>query len=974
MKRSFQKSLSLFLTSFLLVLPGFGERKESSTFYLQKSIILNKDNTATFPIKTTLSGFDSFEDSPELVDSIDPGAILETVYPEPDYFWEKGIQGTGYPAKSDYGKVKKLSWIYGREKKWQQESTASRVGYQYNTHYREDLTTFPEATLTDHWNLPLEKATPLLQVVEGKQWLFVSLAEGSLMALDPRTLQKHWEYKLPLGESITEGFVTFLVEDKAYILCVTNKSKLLLINAVDGAILWKTEIEGRPVAPMQLLTWESHIFVSLMTDRLFLLLEPYHQKIVLSKKISLTTPLSPLMVQVPGDFSLITAYPSGVVEAWDRTGKTLWSTQLKGEIQYDPSAVVSKGTLSILVSTTEKNLYWMDGLTGLVKGMEKLPGVPRSQIALAGEGITYSLIVSQDTPATDSFFYSGSFENSQLPRIKIPVPGSSFLGIAAIRTKYNECYYLIGSNYSWTVINKAVRFLPRIYPKLLLTGTKPMPGFLTGRDIVLCEGAILVNLQQHGLLILGNPYQASDVSSLQSGASNLSDDFSGDSVQFSGGRSRTDLDTLPEPKIKFQKKWDISPHDNYREIISPQFLYLEKQKKEYIIIPGKNGKVSFLNRQGDLFKQFDFTRDAIFTQPVIVQNPDGSLYIYVLSEKSLLKAYIEPTLQKTKIVWQMDDMGSWGSSFNLVTLPEKKILLLVDTFSYLTSVDEDTAEINFRVKVDAYTFALSKHKSIPYVYCGSKMVRLTTGKEEFKEGSSGSESTVVGALGTTFLLQSDDLDMTCQDVQTREIKWRVRKLWCKRYCFGFHAPAIYRREDQVLSYWSDYKRVICVDVLSGMIRWIYVSPDDFFHSKPSVAVVEDRPYVYVGSILGILYAIDGLSGVRMIPYPLQLPGKEELTDSLKGLSSPVIGNGCMLISRTEFGFFYLGDMKPPNLRFNPVFITLRKKEKEKKSFIFNRAILYWDSYYTFSQRVIWKITEGIPIIFLTFSKKMKKLM
>jgi hypothetical protein len=139
-------------------------------------------------------------------------------------------------------------------------------------------------------------------------------------------------------------------------------------------------------------------------------------------------------------------------------------------------------------------------------------------------------------------------------------------------------------------------------------------------------------------------------------------------------------------------------------------------------------------------------------------------------------------------------------------------------------------------------------------------------------------------------------------------------------------------------------------------------------------VVGDRATVYVGSIRGKLYAMDGISGDGVPPYPLLLPGEEEPGQQLKGLSSPVLVNGMLLIMRVEFGLIALGKLKPPNQAYYPVLMTWQKKESLTKKYIFNRAQFFWDGYYRFSERVKWKITEGNPIIFLTFLKKMKKLM
>ena len=977
MRKRFQSSLSICCSVFLLVLPGPGERTESTDFDCQKKIVTSSAQSATFTLQPFRQSFLPLTNPPILEDAIDPGAIVEKMTPEPDYFWDKTGKKMGYPSQGQYASVKQVAWVFPEQKKWQQESSAPSYHYRYNCHYRDEFTTFPENKLTDHLTPPLGKPTPLLQVVEGKQWLFVVKQEGTLQALNPRTQTVYWEYHSPLGISVEEGFVTWVREKKTVIMMISSKPELILFNAVDGAILWRQEVKGNPTAPLQLITKEADTYVLAVTDKQWTLVDTARNSVLLQKEVAHTTTLSPLLVQLPDGIGMMLTYPKGLIEMVDQQGKVLWGTQVKGEINYDPSAIVRFGSLHVLVSTTEKLLYWIDGLSGKIRGVEKLPGLPRSPTTLAEEDLVYSLLVSQASEKSEnSYFFGGSLEKTSLPRMKIAIPGYSFIGLAGMRTINHECYYVITHDYQWMVINPSVTTLSRAYPIPLLSQSvvKPVRGFLTGRGMILCEGAIVVHLQEQGLLIIGNPYPPGAFQSLQSGPSNQTEAYSNDASFFSGSRTRTDMDYLPPPTLQWQRKWDLAPGAHVTEILSPTAYYLEKQQLWISVMPGKDGKITFLGKSGEILHQYAVTKEPILTAPILTQHQDGTLTMYIVSTQSLQKIVVEETLKKIKVIWKTEDLGSLGGSFNLYESDGKAKLLLVDNRSYLTSVDEASAAILFRVKVDAFSFAITKYLSTSYLFCGSKAINLKNGDVVMESGSAGSDSTVVGMNGTIYLLQSDDLDMICIDFTTRETCWRIRKLWCKAYCFGYRAPAIYRYEDQALSYWADYKRVICMDVNTGMIRWIYHAPEDFFHSTPTVTVVGDKCQVFVGSIRGYLYAMDGWSGDRMLPYPLLLPGKEEPSDSLKGLSSPVLLNGCLLINRVESGVIQLGELKPPNQRYHPIMMRWQKKDATDKKYIFNRAHLLWDGYYRLSQRVKWKITEGNPIIFLTFLKKMKKLM
>jgi len=68
------------------------------------------------------------------------------------------------------------------------------------------------------------------------------------------------------------------------------------------------------------------------------------------------------------------------------------------------------------------------------------------------------------------------------------------------------------------------------------------------------------------------------------------------------------------------------------------------------------------------------------------------------------------------------------------------------------------------------------------------------------------------------------------------------------------------------------KRIVCIDLNTGLIRWRYNSDNDFFLSKPTIIETENSVVVYTGSINGRIYAFDAFNGYMRSNYPINLPG------------------------------------------------------------------------------------------------------
>jgi outer membrane protein assembly factor BamB len=775
--------------------------------------------------------------------------------------------------------------------------------------------------------------------------------------MDPKSSRIYWEHKFPLGEGVNTPFASFREEIKkgeprSYIVVLTEVGKLYLFDCLDGSIIWSRVIANNPIKRkglIKILELSNRILISILFEDYLIVLDSKRGEEILRIKLSFSAS-SLIFFSLKDEPRLICSGEEGIVQCFSVDGSILWSKMLNGKINYEGTLAIFDGIPYLLFATSSKALYVLDGLRGEVLDIFTLPGLPRSSVSFDSETLFWFLLTSQGLfDSGKSFLYGRSLiKNSIQKETKVEIEGESFIGPVGMRIKDETVLYFVNEEGLLYAVQKGARKPISNYPIRLVSdneiqATDSLKGYIS-----LTEGALFITANNFGFTIIGFPFTLSERPYLSSFSYLGSEDLSAKTVNFSGARFRNDLDSLPSIKVNLKKPLNISPYDNSGHIITP-IVYFDKLAGELRIISvSANGELIVMEENGEEIESINPGIGPIYTEPVITFDEKGNRITYLMGLNGIVSLCKSINITEK---WRRADLGSCGSSAALLKTNLEERLIFVDKLNYLTSLNILNGETIFREKVDCRDFALNEVDGEKFIFCGSKMINAKNGlvvKNSFIKGSS---STAEGIGGRLLLFQSDDLDMLCIDPKNDGLVWRVRKLWCKKYCFDGQSPAILRKGSWALSFWCDYTRIVCVEVNSGLIRWSFSANDDFFVSKPTVAETLDGAYVFTGSINGKIYAFDCFTGRLLPDYPIQLPGKAINLEVLKGASSPVVVNGLLLVNRVEYGLIGIGKSRETNRLSAMIGFKVEVKENRRGKIIFNQAILYWDNKYKRSNTV-----------------------
>lgn len=899
--------------------------------------------------------------NPFIEDYIDNDLTITNISnPLPSSYKLGKVTYPGTPSKSDYKDIKSLKWDLpdwniNEEKRLRFNQTFPAFNYSYNSSFRTDLLYFPPSKIFKKFPLtalPLGNVSPILEIVDNDLRLFIGTIDGRLLCLNPKSGYLYWEYKFPLGEGINAPFASFREKSNsknvANIVVLTEVGRLYSFDCLDGSIIWSKKLSDKPIQAesiIKVLELQDKTLISIICDDVLYVLDSKKGEEVLNLKLQ-NKASSTIFFPFKNSFFIILSSKEGNISCISNEGKTLWGRSLNGTIDFDGTLAIFDGIPYLLFATSSKALYVLNGLTGEVLNTFTLPGKPRSSISFDPELLSYFLLTSSNTEQSEkSILYGGSLLLSNKPdpayETKIEVDGKYFIGPSGIRIKDETILYFINEYGSLYATQKGAKkpvkgFPVQIVSQNEISSSQPFKGYIASTECTL-----FITSNSFGFVIIGAPFSISKKSYLSSSNYIASEDLSFDSVNLSGGRFRNDLDSLPESKITFKKPANLAPHDNAGHIITPTNFFDIERGEVLIAQTSANGIFSVLNLKGEEIYSIDPKIGPIYTEPLITFNEKGNKTIYLAGLNGVIA--FDYTTNKEK--WRREDLGSFGSTFSIIKTESGDNLIFVDKYYYLASINAKTGETLFREKVDCKDFAISEIDGEKVIFCGSKIMKAIDGSVLSLSLNKGSSSTAVGINGKCLLMQSDDLDMLCIDPKSGDVVWRVRKLWCKKYCFDYQSPAVLRKGSWGLSIWSDYTRIVCVEISSGLIRWSFNSPLDYFVSKPTVVETPEGFFVFVGSINGKVYAFNCLTGELLPSYPIELPGKPLKEEVLKGASSPVVINGLLLVNRVEYGLIGIGNVRETNRLNIPLKFKARKTEEGKGEMIFNQAILYWNDKY-----------------------------
>jgi len=936
------------------------DNERSKDFNIKKySSVLKDEERIEYKIDYSKETLINAE-NPFIEDNIDKDLTVTNIsYPLPTSYKLDKENYYGTPIKNDYKDINQLTWklpdwSINEEKRLRFNQTFPTFNYSYNSSFRTDLLYFPSSKIYKKVSLKdlhLGNVSPILEIVENDVRLFVGTLDGRLLCLNPKSGYIYWEHKFPLGEVINAPFASFRQKSnsksEAYIVVLTELGKLYSFDCLDGSINWSKQLSDKPIQTesiIKVLEQQDKTLISIICDNVLYILDSKKGEEILNFKLQ-NNASSTIFFPFKNSFSIILSSKEGNVSCISNEGKTLWSRNLDGEIDFDGTLAIFDGIPYLLFATSSKALYILNGLTGEVLNTFTLPGEPRSIISFDPEMLSYFLLTSLNTKQSEkSVLFGGSLlidKPDAANKTKIEVDGKYFIGPTGIRIKDETILYFINEYGELYAMQKGAKnpvkgFPIQIVARNEISSLQPFKGYIASTECTL-----FITSNNFGFLIIGSPFSISKKSYLNSSNYIASEDLSFDSVNLSGGRFRNDLDSIPESRITFKKPVNLAPHDNSGHIITPTTFFDTVRGEVLIAQTSTNGFFSVLNLKGEEIYSINPKIGPIYTEPIITFNEKGNKTIYIVGSNGVVAFDYLSNKEK----WRREDLGSFGSSFAIIKSELSNNLIFVDKYYYLTSLNAKTGETLFREKVDSKDYAISEIDGEKIIFCGSKMVKAVNGSVLMSSLNKGSSSTAVGINGKCLLMQSDDLDMLCIDPKSGDVIWRVRKLWCKKYCFDYQSPAVLRKGSWGLSIWSDYSRIVCVEISSGLIRWSFNTPSDYFVSKPTIVETSEGFFVFAGSINGKVYAFNCLTGEPLPSYPIELPGKSLNEEVLKGVSSPVVINGLLLVNRVEYGLIGLGFIKETNRLNISLIFKVKEVEEEKGKVIFNQAIIYWNDKY-----------------------------
>jgi hypothetical protein len=464
------------------------------------------------------------------------------------------------------------------------------------------------------------------------------------------------------------------------------------------------------------------------------------------------------------------------------------------------------------------------------------------------------------------------------------------------------------------------------------------------------QGMIWIVVPGEGIFRFGNPSKIIENKELSS-VSPFSTCFAdaNSSYHTSDGASYS-IDRLPSTKNVSWIKQNIVMKEKNSPLPIPTCFWDNSREEWYFVTVNAKGCIVVRNNEMQIKHSIETDVGETIVSPIVEIDENHNWLITVISEQKLIRFLFTPENEYKELLWEASDMKSVGSSFQLFQYKSLEYIIFVNDTGYLTSLNKKTGEQIFKNKVNSKTFCTYFVKQKPVIFCGNKMIDAINGETISSYGEKGSDSTIITLSGKILWLQSFEDDMICRNASSGEIVWKVRKLLCKRYCYKSTSPSVYKEGKVAFSYWSDYNRIVCVDLYSGLIRWRIQLTGDFVVEKPTVIDTNEKTYVVFPTVGGYIYLVDAWSGKIISGYPIKIPSENKNLSYL-GLSTIGCINGAFVFSRVGNGWYMIGEPNSSSNEFPSKRFKVQISEQNYRAQIFNRAELYWSKNMCYSNVV-----------------------
>jgi outer membrane protein assembly factor BamB len=922
----------------MLILPVLSSGSEVALQKASKQI--KEQYLISYSLELKKQSMMAFKGNPILRDRFSNKTQLDALFQTPTAYHKGSERWNGYPLPGEYSQVTQLEWEIHENQRFRHPQDHFSSPSDTGANFRDDLLHFPETTISWEKDYSYGALPPLVDIVKGRQWVFSASMDGRLSAFHSSTGKVVWDFQFPLGEFVQHAMASFVYQDRLLISAGTNSGNLYFFLGETGSVFYKLNLGSPLNAPLHYFSSEEMTGLIAVSKKELICIDIISRtekwRNILSEEVN----LSPFSLQVGRQMLIFVGSAQGNIQAISLKGSTLWKKSLDTSRLASLMGFVKHARPYIAGASMSKSVFLLNAVNGEFLARKKIPAPPRSRLSVDAHSFAFGIVVADPEDASRSFMLSDHFFSEQKMVGQVSLAGNRFLGPIGVLIDGETFYYLLDQQWRLWMIQKGSRRAVKGFPFPLSLHPSADYPYQTG-GMVLTEYALFAACPGKGLIAVGVPESIMADKSFQELNSN----------RRAQTNYRNDLDILPSADSMRFHSVSLSTPDKHRLLPKPGVLFFPKSRELMIVTSTTEGDIIFRNEEGLQRYHLRLNAGRMYVAPIIEFIREGEARIFLLSEKALQAWSWNISTQRVVRLWERRDLFSKGSTFIQTEHDSGSTLFFVDERKHLTAVACDSGDTLFREIVDSHQFVYYPIYAQVYLFCGSKKIDARSGKVLSRSYIAGSHSSIVSLAGKTYLFQADGLDMIAWDAHINEQIWRVRRLLCRQFCFQRPAPAILHKAYGAWAYWTDYNRLVCIDVVSGFISWRTTFRDDYILSSPTIAENHQQAVVFLGSIRGSIYAFNAKSGQSVKDYPVLLPGKENPEETIKGCSTPLLINGSLLVYRLESGLFQLGHVVPNNRDFKPIHFQVKDEFYKFSRPIFNRAEVFWNQKTYFSNIV-----------------------
>ncbi|MDD4029099.1 MAG: PQQ-binding-like beta-propeller repeat protein [Caldisericia bacterium] len=920
----------------------------SDSFSLQKEAIVEKRDQIHFYIRPQKNEYAPISSPVSMRDKIPPKSDIEGIYTLPSKYWIGHTFYDGFPSAQQYKDVDGLEWIFTPSKKHLWTQIGMHLEYNVGNGVRDDIVTPVQTTPSFIYSCDISQQNPLIQEVDQKRVVVFSTMNEGIVCLDAISGDKLWSFLLSAGEYVIAGMSSLQYKEDVYIVAATSQKKILLIAAENGKTVRTLSMDAEIVSPLHTFVWEEIAYVAFCTSEKKVIQELFSRKILWEDDNTSLQARSPLSLMANHSFVVVFPFHNGSIVGIHLSTGEKWQKQVDGNILFNITSVSWDGTPYLGITTTKKKLFFLHPSDGRTLLSEDIPGEPKSNVMFLPQYGQY-FVVAKRSPQNDTIvFVSGQLGENRAQK-KIDIPGQEIFGFCGYRQDSVNKFVFLNDQREFFTISSTDAKLASSFPLSLSTIRSPIQEASLGTCLALTEGMVWAVVPGEGMFRFGNP-SPNIANSALSMQTYLSNGFINTSSAFTSGEScYREGDAIPLDNTLSFLPHDVRLYEETRPIPIPGSFWDPYLNQWFLMLTDPKGNLLWFDSKSNLCFTIPLSIGYCYTQPILEIDQKGIWKIFVVSEKEAVYLEFSPQNQTYTILWDATDMKSTGSSLVSFTYQQESFFIFVTDTGYLVALNKHDGRLRYKKKADAFTFCTHYLEHKPVLFCGKDIIHALNGEVLSSFGSSRSDSTTISLDGLLLWLQSFEDDMICKNPQSGELVWKVRKLWCKKFCYRSTSPAVLQKGNIALSYWSDYTRGVCVDIHTGLIRWRLSLVDDYLVEKPIVIATNAASYVVYSTVKGKLYILDALRG--NVIHSIQLPKEAPSNSSYTGISTAGYVNGMLLVSRVGYGVYKIGNEKATSTDYPSKHFFVTAPASRKKEFLWNRAELYWENKMCFSNTV-----------------------